>query len=145
MDPAAAVSPPPAPEPETPPAPTLRADPEQELSTGAPGSSQERRHEPVQAAAPIRQSATERGQAASDEQLAAPALSLDTRDARRVPILLLVSLLIAIGLLAIATAPPTIARRRGGLAATALGFRAEIATCGALLLMLTAVGFFLTA
>jgi hypothetical protein len=76
--------------------------------------------------------------------LAAPALALDDGRRGSAPIFLLIGLMAAIGLLAIATVPPT-AARRGGIAAAALAFRFEIAIAGALLLLASAVAFFLTA
>ena len=80
-----------------------------------------------------------------DSPLAASALAIDTPTGGSGGLSpLLISLLIAIGLLALASAPPALARRTGGLAASAFGLRLEIAVGGALLLLLSAIGFFLT-
>ncbi|MGI9657319.1 MAG: hypothetical protein ACR2OD_00295, partial [Gaiellaceae bacterium] len=85
--------------------------------------------------------------ATSEKTLAAPTLAADrlTSDGRRGTPFLLISLLVAISLLVMASAPVALARRPGGLVATALGYRTELAVGGAMLLLLSAIGFFLTA
>ncbi len=94
--------------------------------------------EPAQAAQPS---------GASAESLASPALTLYEvgKRASVASILLLVGLLAAILLLGLATASPTRDRREGSVAATLVGLRLEIATGGGTLLLLSAIGFFLTA
>jgi len=81
-----------------------------------------------------------------EETLAAPALPVATatRGGSNGLPFLLISLLVAIGLLALASAPPALGKRPG-LAASVLHFRAEIAVGGAMLLLLSAIAFFLTA
>ena len=97
--------------------------------------------EPPQGSEPGRATAAGVNEARS---VAAPALSFTESERGGAPLFLLVILSLAIGLLAIATTPPARARR-GGITAAALSLRLEIALAGALLLLLSAVAFFLTA
>ena len=96
------------------------------------------------AASPATRTAGERPEQ-DGTRLAAPQLAVEGSAGSGLPILLLISLVVSIALLALASAPGAIARREGSVAATALGFRTEIAIGGAVLLLLTAIGFFLTA